>query len=264
MSSTKSTFVYKLEYAKLETERSLAPQPETVRCPTVNPVERAVCQTYSFHLLLSVSQSNFIEKQNLKIMLWHDSFKDLLSSEEALDCLLKVDNAVSHAAPSLSSIDYDHSDNDDDDDDDKSISLFETETAENVTPSESQSLQHLGHFSFPITPRQRTLLLAGEPFQTLKKDRHIRPTRCSSFDDAMSTQKRAPRRGGRRRPARACSVDDLGKWAGETPASSCTNARMPVRRTPDESKRDGDCTVSDSNISNVTKPVRRLSNGSLC
>eukprot|EP00977_Amphora_coffeiformis_P007455 scaffold1619_cov161-Amphora_coffeaeformis.AAC.15 len=193
-------------------------------------------------------------------MLWHDSFKDLLSSEDALNNLLKVDNAVSHAALSLSSLDYDHSDDDDDDEDDKSIYLLDE--AENDTPSESQSLKHLGHFSFPITPRQRTLLLAGERFQIPKKDRPTRPTRCSSFDDAMSSQRRMPRRGGRRRPDRACSMDDIGKWTEATPASSRSNARMPVRRTPNEFQRGGsDCSFSDSKL---TKPVRRLSNGGSC
>lgn len=194
-------------------------------------------------------------------MLWHDSFKDLLSSEETLDELLKVDNAVSHAAPSLSSIDYDHSENDDDDDE-QSINLLETENDDGPLPEpQSQSLQHLGHFSFPITPRQRTLLLAGEPFQTPKKHRRSRPTRASSFDDVVSTQKRAPRRGRRRPPARACSVDQLEKWTGEIPASSRTNVCKPARRMSNEFKTNGGGPISDSNLANVRKPVRRMSNG---
>ena len=187
-------------------------------------------------------------------MLWHDSFKDLFSSEVSLDKLLKVDNAVSHAAPSLSSINYDNSDGDDDDD---SICLLED--VEPDSPPESQSLKHLGHFSFPITPRQRTLLLAGEPFEIPKKDGRSRPTRCSSFDDAMASQTSTPRRG-RRRPARACSMDDLRKWTEATPVSSQINARMPVRRIPDECQTGGNRTISATKLS---QPRRRLSNGSL-
>ena len=187
-------------------------------------------------------------------MLWHDSLKDLFSSEVSLDNLLKVDNAVSHAAPSLSSINYDNSDGDNDED---SICLLEG--VEPDSPSESQSLKHLGHFSFPITPRQRTLLLAGEPFLISKKDSRNRPTRCSSFDDAMASQTSTPRRG-RRRPARACSMDDLKKWTEATPASSQINARMPVRTIPDECQTGGDRTIYATEL---LKPMRRLSNGSL-
>lgn len=195
--------------------------------------------------------------QFLNNMLWHDSLKDLLPREETLHTLLKVDNAKSHTPPPpCASVD----DHNLEDDDDRSIFLFETN--EQPDPEASQSVQQLGHFSFPITPRQRTLLLTRQPYLTPKKNNRRQPARCSSFDDTISSSaaKRAPRRG-RRRPDRACSVDDLGKWAGVTPASTRSNVTKPCRRLSNEMKKDAIDQAANASLTNVSKPKRRLSNG---
>ena len=195
-------------------------------------------------------------------MLWHDSFKDLLSSEETLDTLLKVDNAKNHAPPPPPCSTCGDSDDEQDDVDERSISLLELNDEPDDASSLSQSLQNLGHFSFPITPRQRTLLLTRQPYLTPKKNNRRQPARCSSFDDTISSSaaKRAPRRG-RRRPDRACSVDDLGKWAGVTPASTRSNVTKPCRRLSNEMKKDAIDQAANASLTNVSKPKRRLSNG---
>ena len=199
----------------------------------------------------------FHEKLNLSnTMFWHDSFRNLLASEETLDSLLKVDNAKSHTPPPLTRIHTDvQYDNEKNKSLDRSMSLLD------LDDESSEPLKNLGHFSFPITPRQRTLLLAGEPFQKPKKGRR-RPTRSTSFDDAMSSfaTKRVPRRRGRRRPDRASSVDDLGKWAGVTPASTRSNVCKPSRRLSNEGRKNVMEDSLNTSLTNVMKPVRRMSN----
>lgn len=179
-------------------------------------------------------------------MLWHDSFKELLSCEQAIDSLIKIDNAKSHTRPGHLSLKHDS-------DDDESIGVLN-----GLDAQPSQSLENLGHFSFPISPRQKTLLLNGEPFQTPKYTRR-HPTRSTSFDDALrqSTEKKTLRKR-RKHPNRASSADDLGKWAKTTTLSTLSNVCKPTRRLSNDFK---DAAYNNASI-NVAKPMRRLSNSS--
>ena len=198
-------------------------------------------------------------------MLWHDSFKELLSNEEMLQDLLKVDNAKSHNPPPLAKED----DPDDDDDDDQSIDIL----VDQMNDEPSNSLQHLGHFSFPITPRQRTLLLNGEPFRTRKLQR--RPLRASSFDDTtlslsaatltmeIRNKKSNKRQGSRRNPNRSFSVDSLGKWTGHQSTSKC-NASRPQRRPSNEGQTLHAMDGLNSSFTNAMQPLRSVFLGENC
>jgi hypothetical protein len=237
---------------------------------------------------------SLIEKRRTTIMLWHDSLSQLLLSnldtslQNVEELFITVDNAKSHNSfPATSSSLYNNNNDDDDDDDDQSLHLSDLEKDDddderivalvskdtvksfNVNKINSEdSLKHLGHFSFPITPRQRTLLLARAPYQTRitpkssasaqRQQQQQYPPRCHSFDDTIATTTTTRQRrylncrcgsgcgGGtttttattttRTRqdqvvPSRAWSADALTKWTGPTETLSIrTNATKPIRR----------------------------------